>query len=173
VDTRKAIPSTDLQLVIGSGDPNTQLNGLYYSSPDISLNPTDPFKTGTLGQVTLMQGTFVHSLHIHVFPYQFSTISPVVDEIYFQEGDWHDTFNAFTSQAKILNPDLTHAVIRFWIDKFAGNTVVHCHMFQHEDEGMMNTYSVVGEEGASVDAVAKQYDPLCYSDLTGRGYTLI
>jgi FtsP/CotA-like multicopper oxidase with cupredoxin domain len=169
VDTRTTVPSTALNLILGGGNPNTEINGEHFSSRDVSLNPTEPFTTGTLGEVTLFEGTFTHSLHIHVNPYQFSTMSPVVDEIYFQEGDWHDTFNAFIAQT--AGPDLTRAVVRFWVDKYAGQTVVHCHMFQHEDEGMMNTYFITGDEGISVDPVARQIDPLCFSDLTGRGFS--
>lgn len=132
-----------------------------------SLNPTNPFITGTLGEISIVQGTYVHVLHIHVNPFQLAQMSPVVDTVYFQEGDWHDTLNVFIAQA---NSD-EKMNVRMWMDKFAGHAVVHCHMLNDEDAGMMNTYLVEGEEGASVDEVAKLVDPLCYTDLT-RGYVL-
>jgi len=170
VDTRPATPATSLQISLGGGNPNTVINGELYSGPENVLNPTDPFTTGTLGEVLIVQGTFVHSLHIHVNHFQFSTISAVVDEVYFQEGDWHDTFSSFVAQGA-PGPDLTRAVIRFWADRFSGRAVVHCHMSNHEDEGMMNAYMIDGDEGATVDALARRIDPLCYSDFQGRGFT--
>jgi hypothetical protein len=96
-------------------------------------------------------------------------MSPVVDTIYFQEGDWHDTLNVFYAQ----HAGDAQMVIRMWMDKFSGHAVVHCHMLNDEDAGMMNTYLIEGDEGQSVDDVAREIDPLCYSDLATRGYLLL
>jgi len=168
-DTRTVSPETSLDLTLGTGDPNTKLNGQFFESPDISLNPTSPFITGSLGEVTLLQGTFVHVLHIHVNPFQLTTLSPVIDTNYFQVGDWHDTLDVFLAQP----PGSIQTIIRFWVDRYAGHAVVHCHMSTHEDEGMMNTYLISGVEGATVDIAARQVDPLCITELSGQGYTLL
>jgi hypothetical protein len=43
VDTRSSIPTTHEDLVLGTGNPNTKLNGVFFSSPDgISTPPPPP-----------------------------------------------------------------------------------------------------------------------------------
>ena len=159
VDTSTVAPPTSLSLTLGTGVVNTNLNGVFYESPDTSLNPTNPFTAGETGEITFEQGTFVHVFHMHVNPFQLHQLSPVIDSTYFQRGDWHDTFNAFVAQ---VPPVPQKTVVRFWVDRYTGNVVVHCHMSTHEDEGMMNTYLISGTEGATADQKAKQVDPLCY-----------
>lgn len=158
VDTSTATPATSLSLTMGTGEVNTKLNDFFFQSQDVSLNPSNPFIVGRTGEITFDQGTFVHVFHMHVNPFQLHQLSPVIDETYFQLGDWHDTFNAFIAQAG----PVPKTVARFWVDRFSGHAVVHCHMSAHEDEGMMNTYLISGTEGVTVDSAAKQIDPLCY-----------
>jgi FtsP/CotA-like multicopper oxidase with cupredoxin domain len=167
VDTSTVSPATALDLTQGTGNPNTKLNDQFFISPDVSLNPDSPFIVGTVGQITLIQGTFVHVLHIHVNPFQITQLSPVIDTNYFQVGDWHDTFNVYTAQP----PGSDKTVIRFWVDRYAGHAVIHCHMSTHEDAGMMNTYLITGVEGATVDTAAQTIDGTCYTDVSGQGYS--
>ena len=51
--------------------------------------------------------------------------------------------------------------VRANMDTFTGKAVVHCHLLQHEDEGMMAWIAVDGTEGAKYDD-AKTIDPTCY-----------
>mmetsp|Transcript_10342 Transcript_10342/g.41871 ORF Transcript_10342/g.41871 Transcript_10342/m.41871 type:complete len:135 (-) Transcript_10342:24-428(-) len=46
---------------------------------------------------------------------------------------------------------------------------VHCHILEHEDEGMMSVYRIAGEEGTVYEG-AEELDPTCYRD-ESRGYS--
>ena len=99
-------------------------------------------------------------------PFQLATIEAenggVYDPVYFQVGDWHDTLRLGT----ILN---LGANLRFWVDRFTGYGVIHCHKLDHSDVGMMALFLITGVEGATYPN-ATSIDPTCYSGLEGRGY---
>ena len=111
----------------------------------------------------------MHVLHIHVNSYQIIALGPMIDNVWFQVGDWHDTFNALIAQP----PGSAQTVLRFWADRFAGNTVIHCHMSSHEDQGMMNTLLVTGAEGTTVDSAARRIDSTCVTTVAGQGFELV
>eukprot|EP00964_Phaeocystis_antarctica_P003543 scaffold1906_cov59-Phaeocystis_antarctica.AAC.1 len=78
----------------------------------------------------------VHPFHIHVNPFQLSTIdtggaNEWLSE-WFKNGDWHDT---------LFIPDKADSTQRVLMqtDYFTGPSVVHCHRMMHEDQGMMVT----------------------------------
>ncbi len=48
---------------------------------------------------------------------------------------WYDTINV---------PALGEAVIRIHYTDFTGRTVLHCHILNHEDMGMMAVLDIVG-----------------------------
>mmetsp|Transcript_12238 Transcript_12238/g.22646 ORF Transcript_12238/g.22646 Transcript_12238/m.22646 type:complete len:629 (+) Transcript_12238:46-1932(+) len=103
-------------------------------------------------------GNGVHPLHIHVNPYQITELpdnnAPQGDG-YFQVGDWHDT---------LLLPGMNgqdSMKIRMQTDVFTGKMVLHCHILEHEDEGMMAWIDVVGTEG-SVWANNTDIENTCY-----------
>ena len=50
VDTRTSTPANSLSLTFGAGNPNTIINGEFFSGPDTTLNPTTPYRLGTLGK---------------------------------------------------------------------------------------------------------------------------
>ena len=54
------------------------------------------------------------------------------DTTYFQVGDWHDTIYDGSGES----------TVRFYTDNFVGKMVVHCHVLEHEDQGMMGLYEV-------------------------------
>ena len=54
------------------------------------------------------------------------------------QGDWHDTLLQGGDETKV----------RLFTDSFAGKVVVHCHILEHEDQGMMGLLSIGGTEGA-------------------------
>ncbi|KAH8048863.1 ATPase [Aureococcus anophagefferens] len=95
---------------------------------------------------------------MHINPYQLQTID-VEDETYFQVGDWHDSL-AFEGGED--------ARVRMSVDTFTGKMILHCHILEHEDEGMMAVYDVRGDEG-DVVSQAEALDLTCYRN-SDRGY---
>ena len=81
------------------------------------------------------------------------------DPTYFQAGDWHDT----------LYDGAGAATVRLYTDTFTGKMVIHCHILEHEDQGMMGIFEITGTEGATYTD-AETLDPTCYRDST-RGFT--
>ena len=104
-----------------------------------------------------------HPYHQHVNPFQIVAINLTTAEArnmttgawestWYQVGDWHDTFMHATGFAQ--------ATLRWQVDQFAGHMVMHCHMFPHEDKGMMAQYDIQGVEGTTWDG-AVNVDPKC------------
>mmetsp|Transcript_11294 Transcript_11294/g.25942 ORF Transcript_11294/g.25942 Transcript_11294/m.25942 type:complete len:971 (+) Transcript_11294:113-3025(+) len=99
------------------------------------------FQVGTVYELEIT-GADAHPFHIHINPYQISSLpgGPYGDG-YFQVGDWHDT---------LLISDMTDGVtVRMQTDVFTGKMVAHCHILEHEDEGMMAWFQITGQEGAT------------------------
>jgi len=64
-----------------------------------------------------------HPYHQHVYPFQL--IDGFSDPTgYYRAGDWHDTIDG-------------KGVIRYQPRAYTGNVMVHCHILQHSDKGMM------------------------------------
>jgi FtsP/CotA-like multicopper oxidase with cupredoxin domain len=87
------------------------------------------------------RGKTPHVMHIHVNHFQIISVTsdappsgPSTDDIYTQYygqlGDWRDTVPAFPGKT----------VIRYKLDTFRGEIVIHCHFLFHEDIGMMATF---------------------------------
>lgn len=113
------------------------------------------FTAGTV-QEFVVTGANAHPLHIHVNPFQITDMpADSYNGDYFQVGDWHDTLMISDMGG---NSELT---VRSQLDVFTGKTVVHCHILEHEDEGMMSWFQVDGTEGATY-APAKTIDRTCY-----------
>jgi len=114
------------------------------------------FTTGTVHEI-VVTGANAHPLHIHVNPYQITAMPAAsYGDGYFQVGDWHDTLmiNEMGGGGTLT--------VRMNMDRFTGKMVVHCHILEHEDEGMMAWIDVTGTEGATY-AQATTLDPTCYS----------
>mmetsp|Transcript_77105 Transcript_77105/g.160505 ORF Transcript_77105/g.160505 Transcript_77105/m.160505 type:complete len:103 (-) Transcript_77105:77-385(-) len=90
-------------------------------------------------------------MHIHVNPFQVFDVTPDPDN-WFQLGDWQDTLFLTT------DGEMT---VRINIDSFVGTMVMHCHILEHEDNGMMGYWSITGKEGTTF-ANNKALDPTCY-----------
>lgn len=93
-----------------------------------------------------------HPFHIHVYPFQIQNVGKGRKDNYFMRGDWHDT---------LLLKDGSAATVRLNPDYFTGKTVLHCHILEHEDNGMMGFIEVTGVQGTRTPA-AKRLDPNCY-----------
>ena len=68
-----------------------------------------------------------HPFHLHVWPFQL--VDPNADGA----PDWRDTVNV---------PAGGRVRIRVRFEDVAGRTVYHCHVLDHEDNGMMGVIEV-------------------------------
>ncbi|MEV6025294.1 multicopper oxidase family protein [Streptomyces sp. NPDC052036] len=72
-----------------------------------------------------------HSFHVHTNQFQVMSLNgKAVDPAY----AWHETVNILRGQQLVLR-------IRF--ADFTGRTVLHCHLLNHEDKGMMSVLDIV------------------------------
>lgn len=89
----------------------------------------------TVEQLTVWgRGKSPHTIHIHVNHLQI--ISQTSDQgmdnysgVFGQIGDWRDTIPAIVGST----------VVRYLLNKYTGEIVLHCHFLFHEDMGMMAT----------------------------------
>jgi hypothetical protein len=140
-----------------------------YPSEDV------PFTVGSLVELA-MSGLEGHMSHMHVNSYQINTYeggsAQEADQdftTYFQIGDWHDTLFLGFSQE---NAPFFASDVRFWVDRYTGKAVMHCHDLEDEDHGMMNGFYLSGQEGTPVDSRTRRIDPTCYSKSKHAGYTM-
>merc|ERR1719230_1624746 len=92
---------------------------------------------------------------MHINPFQIQGGLKATDHAistYYQAGDWHDV---------IMSPDAEDFTVRFQTDKFAGEQVIHCHLLEHEDEGMMGWLWITGEDGKEFSE-SEALEPTCY-----------
>ncbi|GGN41301.1 multicopper oxidase family protein [Streptomyces fuscichromogenes] len=108
------------------------LNGRQY-------DPRRTDFTGTLGTVeewTIRNDSDeTHSFHIHTNDFQLMSI----------DGKPHDPAHAWYDTIDV--PVRGKAVIRIHYTDFTGKTVVHCHILNHEDMGMMGVLDIVAPRG--------------------------
>lgn len=76
----------------------------------------------------LNMGSMDHPFHVHTNPFQ------VLDEAGLPQQAWKDV---------VLVPARQRRRIRIRFEDFAGRTVYHCHILDHEDLGMMGTLEFV------------------------------
>jgi L-ascorbate oxidase len=147
--------------------PN-QLTQLDYYSYD----PDRIDRTLTLGGVdqwTLTSGSIGHPFHIHVNPFQIIQIlkpdgTPVVDasgkctdfdskgvldpEYCDQIGVWRDTL--FIKNPTFDPTGLSKGyriIMRTRYERYIGDFVLHCHILDHEDQGMMQNIRIAPKGG--------------------------
>ena len=77
-----------------------------------------------------------HVFHIHVNPFQATRLDPAGKP----EVVWKDT---------VLVPPATNMLIYTQYTDYIGQFVMHCHILDHEDLGMMEIVEVVGEQPVS------------------------
>jgi len=99
------------------------------------------FQVGSVYELTVT-GVNAHPLHLHVIPFQITAMpADSYNGGYFQVGDWHDTLMISETGGG------SQVTVRQQTDVFTGKMVVHCHILEHEDEGMMAYISIAGTEG--------------------------
>ena len=109
------------------------------------------FAVGAVHTLAL-SGVNAHPFHLHVNHFQL-TGANLDDASYFVEGDWHDVLFA-----PFNNIDVKHQT-----DRWIGDQVIHCHILEHEDEGMMLVTQITGTSGTTY-AGAETIDSTCYRD---------
>jgi FtsP/CotA-like multicopper oxidase with cupredoxin domain len=103
------------------------INGREFESERVDQTTT----VGAVEEWTLVNSSSMdHPLHLHVWPMQV---------IYDGDGEvaeprWQDVVNV---------PSRGRVMIRVAFDDFPGRTVFHCHILDHEDQGMMSTVQAV------------------------------
>ena len=70
-----------------------------------------------------------HPFHLHVWPMQVVRI----DGTHVESSTWQDV---------VTVPARSSTVVRIRFDRYAGRTVYHCHVLDHEDLGMMGVIQV-------------------------------
>ena len=125
---------------------------------------------GKTQQWELRSYSVSHPFHIHVNPFQIVSIldpdnidvsMPGVTE---KDGDnqfaglkgvWKDTLMVKTNlnPGQLTDPpkEFYRMIIRTRYQRYIGEFVLHCHILDHEDQGMMQNVSVVLSDGAGGD----------------------
>jgi FtsP/CotA-like multicopper oxidase with cupredoxin domain len=119
VDNRRTITFT---MGMGMGDMSFGFDGREFdhSRVDQRLN------LGTVEEWTIANATPMdHPFHLHVWPMQVVE-APYLDAT--GAPDWRDV---------VIVPARSQVRVRVPIADFGGRTVYHCHILDHEDQGMM------------------------------------
>ena len=96
----------------------------------LKLN-TNGKPTAALWTVTTASG--FHPFHIHVNPFQVDRKEPNATGTIVNATAWKDTIAAFKN---------TLPPLRMRYTRFKGTFVLHCHILQHEDRGMMQLVEI-------------------------------
>jgi FtsP/CotA-like multicopper oxidase with cupredoxin domain len=139
-----------------SSPPEFQVNGRPYDAARIDQQLT----LGSVDEWSLRAGFLSHPFHIHVNPFQVVRIldpsgrdvssSDAVDDAggvqdsqyVGLKGVWKDTL-----WIKSLNPPQETAgsytvIVRTRYERYTGDFVLHCHILDHEDQGMMQNVRI-------------------------------
>jgi FtsP/CotA-like multicopper oxidase with cupredoxin domain len=126
---------------------NFQKEGLF--NDDVPL--FDDMIVNNFEEWTVVNKSFSdHVFHIHQNPFLVTQINGVPLPI----PEWHDAIivPAATGGKPITNPSVTFGSITF-VTHFdpitVGSFVIHCHVLQHEDIGMMQLLSILPASAAS------------------------
>ncbi|MFF3565774.1 multicopper oxidase family protein [Streptomyces sp. NPDC002574] len=121
-------------VVYTENGPGTKfyINGRMYDPHRIDFTST----LGTVEEWTIRnESEEDHSFHIHTNDFQLMSINGKPQD---PLHGWYDTINV---------PALGKAVIRIHYTDFTGKTVLHCHILNHEDMGMMAVLDIVAPRG--------------------------
>lgn len=118
------VVSFNIEIDIDGNPTEYQVNGQPFDPKQVrhlQLNQAEEWKLESL--------LANHPFHIHVNPFQYDRIGPDGN----QERIWRDTLLVTTK-----NP----LRIRSRYTKFTGEFVLHCHILDHEDNGMMQSVKI-------------------------------
>jgi L-ascorbate oxidase len=166
------LPSKDLPKLFFAVSDKAILGPKHFDPLAFRPNPYDPTRidrTLTLGGVDewTLQAAFVsHPFHIHINPFQIAEVldpsskdisgpdgmAPDGDLQYRDlKGVWKDTLWV-KSGVQDFPTDLAAGLytikVRTRYQRFIGEYVLHCHILDHEDQGMMQNVQIVPGDGA-------------------------
>src|SRR5262249_22150902 len=84
--------------------------------------------------------SFPHPFHIHVFPFEVVSLK---DEKGEEKLPAHNGKPEAVGKDTLLVPNGYRATVRFRYTRFDGKSVLHCHILDHEDQGMMEVIEVI------------------------------
>lgn len=112
----------------------------YFQINWAAFNPTRVryLRLGTTDQWTLQAVNNPHVFHIHVNPFQVRRVGPQGQ----LQWVWKDTQFIPASSTKLSEQVIVYSRYTDYI----GQYVLHCHILDHEDLGMMEVVEIVGED---------------------------
>tara|TARA_R110002073_G_scaffold73085_17_gene178873 strand:- start:23259 stop:25478 length:2220 start_codon:yes stop_codon:yes gene_type:complete len=133
VGTQMATYSID----IVSGAPKFSIDGRSFSQEHVR-----GLKLGTVDEWTLKSingaGDVDHPFHIHVNPFQITQVIDDEGHLHPEMLGWRDTL--------LLRDSWTYKV-RMKYQRYTGTFVQHCHILDHEDQGMMELVEIYDPDG--------------------------
>jgi FtsP/CotA-like multicopper oxidase with cupredoxin domain len=125
--------------LIGGPSPQFLINDKAYDGSRIDQT----LILGTAQTWKLSSLNVAHPFHIHVNPFQIVSITsknglPLDPQYKNLVGTWKDT---------ILASPNVDIVINTRYERYIGEYVLHCHILEHEDQGMMQNVQVVLPDG--------------------------
>lgn len=114
--------------------------GLYVNG--MKFNETNPLSELTQDAVYWVwlkppPSGLSHPYHQHVVPFQLDLEQDLLGGVLARKGEWRDTF----PQMSALSLDIPVKLV-FSPQSFSGMMIMHCHIFEHEDQGMMAFFSI-------------------------------
>jgi FtsP/CotA-like multicopper oxidase with cupredoxin domain len=105
-------------------------NGRYtVNGHEFSPHRRRVLELGATEEWTIASETASHPFHIHVNPFEYERIGPDGEP----QRQWRDT---------LMVPADSSVKIRTRYHKYIGTFVLHCHILDHEDQGMMELVEV-------------------------------
>lgn len=149
---------------------------LLAGTPCLAVNPDQYLEVGDIMEWDIW-GIDYHPVHFHVNPYQLVDIDYDLGN---QLGDTFDesAFQTLTGNffhvgdfGDVMMVPAKHVTLHQQLATFATTMVNHCHILLHEDLGMMQAWSIGGEEGTKTNA--QLIDTTCYwSEAEKTGFTI-
>jgi FtsP/CotA-like multicopper oxidase with cupredoxin domain len=110
----------------------TNINGQSYDIDYPLCNDENDFDYGTIQEWSI-EGADTHPFHLHMYPMQVVGDCGIAHEV----GEYYDT---------IVSAGSAHSTcqVRIRLVDVAGPAVMHCHIFEHAEQGAMGYINVVG-----------------------------
>ncbi|MFV0462408.1 MAG: multicopper oxidase family protein [Nostocoides sp.] len=111
----------------GTGGGMFEIDGRVFDPQRVDVSA----RLGTVEEWTIANTSVMdHPFHLHVWPFQ---VTDAPDHDPGGPPDWRDVINV---------PAAGQVTVRVPIETYAGTTVYHCHILDHEDLGMMGMIRV-------------------------------
>ncbi len=120
-------------------DPNADECKTRFMINDIPFSDKNvrTLTLGTASEWLLSSDVASHPYHIHVNPFQVTRKNPLGDD----EIIWRDTVFVRQGEAPMS--------MRTRYERYIGKFVIHCHILDHEDQGMMQIVEIVPPGGSA------------------------